>query len=236
MVLMLMLGNFAHFPSGFYCVSAGGFVYEHTLLFNSTEGAAAAAATTMVAAAAAAATLGASLLDDDVRRRQEHRHRRDDGEEREYDEAKAVHHHRGKLPVADHLRLLVRLLHAVRDELELAQNVLEISLRARRRHRGLFDGSRVAHAVRAAQTGRHRCVVPTAGHVAEVIVDVQHVREQTLRRALLQLQLLHPAVHHDRLARDLLARSAHAEEPWQPLQEHCFYLRNEENQLAFDFK
>lgn len=73
----------------------------------------------------------ALLLDNDVRRREEDRHRGNNREQREYDQTKAVHHHRRKLPITDEVGPLVGLPHAARDELQLAQNELQLALRRR---------------------------------------------------------------------------------------------------------
>lgn len=161
------------------------------------------------------------LLHDDVRRRQQDCHGRDYRKHGENNETESIDNHGGKLPVADDFGLLVGLLHAGRDELQLPENVLQFALRATARQRArILDRCR-SHEVRP-EIRRHRGrVVATRRssrrHVAEVVVYVQHVRQQALRRALLELQLLHPAVHQYRLARDLLARSAHTEYPRQPL-------------------
>ena len=67
-------------------------------------------------------------LHDDVRRGHEHSDGGDDGEGREGDEAEPVDHHRRELPVHDDLLLLVPDLHAVRDELELLQDALQLAV------------------------------------------------------------------------------------------------------------
>lgn len=61
----------------------------------------------------------------------------------------------------------------------------------------------------------------------EVVVNVEHVGEQRLGGALLQLELLHSIVQHYRLSRDLLARPTHSQDPRKPLQEHGLDLRAE---------
>lgn len=47
----------------------------------------------------------------------------------------------------------------------------------------------------------------------EVVVDVEHVRQQRLRRPLLKLELLHPIAQHDRFAGDLPTGSTHPQDP-----------------------
>lgn len=54
----------------------------------------------------------------------------------------------------------------------------------------------------------------------EVVVHVEHVRQQRLWAPLLEVQLLHLVLHHDGLAGDLLPRAGHAKHPGDPLQEH----------------
>lgn len=58
-----------------------------------------------------------------------------------------VHHHCGELPVAYHVRLLVRLLHAVRDELQLLEDQVQLARIAAARV--LLDGGRPTEAKRS---------------------------------------------------------------------------------------
>jgi hypothetical protein len=60
--------------------------------------------------------------------------------------------------------------------------------------------------------------------VPEVFVNVEDVSQKALRGLLLQLQLLHPVVHHDGLPSDLFLGSVHSEYPGQPVQEHIVNL------------
>lgn len=111
--------------------------------------------------------------------REEHRHRRNDGEHGEDDQAEAIDHHRGEFPVAYHLRLFVRLLHAIGNELQFPENVLEVALGARAGHGRFFDRGRMSHEA-AAQGRGHGCVVTTgSGNVSEIVIDIQNVGQQT---------------------------------------------------------
>jgi hypothetical protein len=133
------------------------------------------------------------LLDNDVRRREEDRYRGNNREQREYDQTKAVHHHRRKLPITDEVGPLVGLPHAARDELQLAQNELQLALRRRAdadvRH-GVVQRRR-RHAVQ--ECGRRAA----AAHLPEVVVHVQHVGQQALGRAVFQFKLFLLFVHLD---------------------------------------
>ena len=76
--------------------------------------------------------------------------------------------------------------------------------------------------------GVHR-VVGQGGPRPEVVLHIQHVGQQRLGGALLQVQLLHLVLHHNRLAGDLLAWTGHPQEPGQPLQEYTPDLRKQVN-------
>lgn len=54
--------------------------------------------------------------------------------------------------------------------------------------------------------------------MSKVVVYVEHVRHQTLRGSLLELQLPHLVAHGDGFPRDLLVRPLHAQNPGDPLQ------------------
>lgn len=172
-----------------------------------------------------------------MRRRQEDHHRRDDGVEGEGDEAEPVDHHRGELPVVPHLGVVLVASHLVGDEAELAQDVLQLArvLKAeggvRRQQGSSFLVGPAQEAVVSTVVGGRpprpsSCRRGGARRVdlADVVVDVEHVGQQRAGRPLLELELSHLVVHHDCLARDLLARPVHAQEPRQPLQEHALDL------------
>lgn len=135
-------------------------------------------------------------------------------EQREHDQTQSVHHHRRELPVAPHLIVFVLFPHLVRDHPDLLED--EVQFSGAGGHAGV-DEVRVVHRVAPVRHAYERRVV---GGVrvrqrvrAEVVVDVQHVRQERLGRPLLHLQFSHLVVQHDALARDLLSRAVNAQDP-----------------------
>ena len=61
-------------------------------------------------------------------------------------------------------------------------------------------------------------------HSPQIIVHIQNIGQQALACLLLQLELVHLAVHVDCLPSYLLPRAAHSEEPREPLEEDTFNL------------
>ena len=59
----------------------------------------------------------------------------------------------------------------------------------------------------------------------KIVVHVENVGEERARGVLLHLDLVHLVVHDDGLARDRLSRTAHVQDPRQPLQEQGPHLR-----------
>ena len=59
----------------------------------------------------------------------------------------------------------------------------------------------------------------------EIVVHVEDVGEERARGVLLHLDLVHLVVHDDGLARDRLSRTAHVQDPRQPLQEQGPHLQ-----------
>lgn len=149
----------------------------------------------------------------------------DDGVRGEGDEAESVHHHGREFPVHFDLVNLLVAPHLVGDVPKLAQDVLKLPCFVEaERGVGRDDGSPLlvgpAHEARitpvvGGRTAAHRLDLP------DVIVYVQNIGQQRLGRAFLQFQLPHLVVHHDGLARDLLPRTVHAQDPRQPLQQHA---------------
>lgn len=156
----------------------------------------------------------------------------DDGVRGEGDEAKPVHHHGREFPVHFDLVDLLVAPHLVGDVPKLAQDVLKLpGLVEAERGVRRDDGSPLlvgpAHEARippvvGGRSAAHRLDLP------DVVINVQHVGQQRLGRAFLQLQLPHLVVHHDGLARDLLTRTVHAQDPRQPLQQHAPDLGGED--------
>lgn len=165
------------------------------------------------------------LRDDDVRRGEEHGDGRDHSEQREDDEAQAVHYHGGELPVVRHFRRLVLLAQLVRDDPQLLEDERELSVRSETRRAAPAAAASPVLGVRTPQKARRRRLqrACAAAVVPEVVVDVEHVGQQALGGALLQLQL----AQLQRLpsAVRLAAWSAHAQEAGQPVQENGFDLR-----------
>ena len=64
----------------------------------------------------------------------------------------------------------------------------------------------------------------------EIIVHIKDVRQERLGRPLLQVELLHLVLHHDRLPGDLLSRPTHSEHPRDPLEEDASHLSPEMDQ------
>lgn len=122
-------------------------------------------------------------------------------------ETNSIDDHGSKFPVAHHLRILLRLLHASGDEAELAQDGLEVTL-----SQGTGRGDVRVHS----KIG--------SAH-ANVIVHVKDIGEEGLGRAFLDiLQRFHLLVHSQRFPRDFLPWTAHLEHPRKPLQEQCLHL------------
>lgn len=153
----------------------------------------------------------------------------DDGVRGEGDEAKPVHHHGREFPVHFYLVDLLVAPHLVGDVPKLAQDVLKLPcfVEAKRGVRS-DDGSSLlvgpAHEARVSSVVGRRAAAHRLD-LSDVVIYVQHVGQQRLGRALLQLQLPHLVVHHNGLARDLLTRTVHAQDPGQPLQQHAPDLR-----------
>ena len=153
------------------------------------------------------------LRHQNVRRSQEYGYGGDHREQGEHYQAEPIHHHGGELPVTDDLADLIVLADSRGDEAQLAKQRLQLAMRAdTAAGRGVLQAAPIP---RRSQTA------------AEIIVHVQHVGEQGFGGALLQLELLHLVIHQDRLARDLAARSRHAQHPRQPVEEECADLRRE---------
>ena len=58
----------------------------------------------------------------------------------------------------------------------------------------------------------------------EVIVHVEHVRQQGLRGVLLHVHLLHLVLDQDRLPSDLFSWTRHPQQPRDPLEKKDSYL------------
>ncbi len=95
-------------------------------------------------------------LHDDVRCGEEHGDGGDDGEGCEGDEAEAVDHHGGELPVHDDLLLLVADLHPVGDELQLLQDALQLPVGGGGAAVGVRRRRRRARRRRRRRIGRRR--------------------------------------------------------------------------------
>ena len=61
----------------------------------------------------------------------------------------------------------------------------------------------------------------------EVIVHVEHVRQQGLRGVLLHVHLLHLVLDQDRLPRDLRSWPGHPQKPGDPLEKKESCLKNQ---------
>lgn len=103
-----------------------------------------------------------------------------DCEQCEDDEAEAIDHHGGELPVVGHLRGLVLLPQLVGDHPQLLEDERELPVGAQA---GVEDSAPVF--VPPQERVTRRLQRP----VAEVVVNVEHVGQQTLGRPLLQFQL-----------------------------------------------
>lgn len=181
-----------------------------------------------------------------MRRRKQDRERGYDSEQRKYNKAQSIDHHRGKLPVPSDVTGLVLLTQLVgnktyffKDESEL---VVSTDTRVVRYER-LVQAAAVAVVLVLSVDGPEegcrgqRCrSAPGAMVVPEVIVYVEHVGEQALGGAVLefhvlQVQRLAVRGHRGGSGRGrvvVLARAVgpvHAQDAWQPVQEHHFYLK-----------
>lgn len=166
-------------------------------------------------------------------RREQHCNSCNNCEQSKDDEAQSVNHHCGELPVVRHFRRLVFFPQLVRYDAQFLEDECEFSVRAETRRTPAAPVEQCPSAspsivVVCVSTPEESCCrncarcLQCARMMSEIIVDIQHVGEQTLGRSLLQLQLSHLYSLPRRVW--LAPGSTHSQYTRQPVQEDCFDL------------
>lgn len=171
-----------------------------------------------------------------MRRREQHCNSCNNCEQSKDDEAQSVDHHCGKFPVVCHFCRLIFFPQLVRYDAQFLEDECEFSVRAETRRTAAAAVEQCPSAstsvvVVCVSTPEESCCrhcarcLQCARVMSEIIVDIQHVGEQTFGGTFLQLQLSHLYSFPRRVW--LASGSTHSQYTRQPVQEDCFDLESD---------